>query len=76
MKDVLKSISRELPEPPGDVNNSEDGIVDYYTRAGEDYAAWSRGLNMHFGYWRKGINPFRLESMLEAMNQLNGKCLP
>ncbi len=44
--------------------------MDYYTNAGEDYAAWSPGLNMHFGLWRKGLNPLKLEPMLEAMNQL------
>jgi cyclopropane fatty-acyl-phospholipid synthase-like methyltransferase len=27
-------------------------------------------LNMHFGLWRKGLNPLKLEPMLEAMNQL------
>ncbi|MCC5850369.1 MAG: methyltransferase domain-containing protein [Verrucomicrobia bacterium] len=44
-------------------------LVAYYTRAGEDYRAWSSGMNMHFGYWRRGVNPFRLEEMLEAMNR-------
>ena len=24
----------------------------YYTEAGMDYRAWSRGFNMHFGFWR------------------------
>ena len=45
-----------------------DRVVDYYERAGPDYRAWSPRFNMHFGYWRRGMNPFRLEPMLAAMN--------
>jgi len=41
----------------------------YYTEAGPDYAAWSPNFNMHFGYFRSGLNPFRLEPMLEEMNR-------
>src|ERR1700674_331345 len=45
-----------------------DGIVSYYTEAGSDYRAWSKQYNMHFGMFRKGMNPFNLEKMLERMN--------
>jgi SAM-dependent methyltransferase len=41
----------------------------YYTQAGMDYRAWSRGFNMHFGYFRAGVNPFARESMLEEMSR-------
>lgn len=41
----------------------------YYTEAGPDYAAWSPNFNMHFGYFRRGLNPFLLEPMLEEMNR-------
>jgi MPBQ/MSBQ methyltransferase len=34
----------------------------------EQYAAWSREFNMHFGYYRAGASPLRRESMLEQMN--------
>lgn len=44
-------------------------IIEYYEEAGLDYAAWSPQFNMHFGYWKWGMNPFRLESMLDQMNQ-------
>lgn len=40
----------------------------YYEEAGPDYAAWSLSFNMHFGYFRWGMNPFRREAMLEQMN--------
>jgi SAM-dependent methyltransferase len=40
----------------------------YYAEAGPDYAAWSRAFNMHFGFFRWGMNPFNREAMLEQMN--------
>lgn len=42
-------------------------VVRYYAESTQDYWAWSRAFNMHFGYFRKGLNPFRLEPMLEEM---------
>jgi MPBQ/MSBQ methyltransferase len=44
------------------------GLEQYYSEAGPDYAAWSREFNMHFGYYRAGVNPFRRETMLEQVN--------
>jgi len=44
-------------------------VVEYYTDTGLDYEAWSRGFNMHFGYWRWGLNPLAREPMLEEMNR-------
>jgi SAM-dependent methyltransferase len=41
----------------------------YYEEAGPDYASWSQHFNMHFGYFRSGMNPFRREAMLEQMNR-------
>src|SRR5258708_11618179 len=41
----------------------------YYTEAGMDYRAWSRNFNMHFGFFRMGMNPLRLESMLAEMSR-------
>jgi SAM-dependent methyltransferase len=41
----------------------------YYEEAGPDYAAWSPHFNMHFGFFRWGMNPLNRESMLEQMNQ-------
>ena len=43
-------------------------VIDYYEVAGPDYAAWSPEFNMHFGYYRWGMNPWRLAPMLEQMN--------
>lgn len=46
----------------------QQGIVDYYSKAGMDYAPWSRKLNMHFGYYRRGVSLFDREKMLDEMN--------
>ena len=43
-------------------------VIDYYTAAASDYKSWSRNYNMHFGYWRPGINPFNREAMLNELN--------
>lgn len=40
----------------------------YYEEAGPDYAAWSPAFNMHFGFFRLGMNPLNREAMLEQMN--------
>jgi SAM-dependent methyltransferase len=45
-----------------------NAVVAYYTQAGPDYWAWSARGNMHFGFWRAGMNPLNLEAMLEQMN--------
>jgi SAM-dependent methyltransferase len=57
--------------PPGrpDSANAPERIVDYYSATGADYEAWSPGFNMHFGIYRRGMNPFDLESMLDRMNR-------
>src|ERR1035438_10717171 len=44
------------------------GLEQYYSEAGPDYAAWSREFNLHFGYYRAGVNPLHREAMLEQMN--------
>jgi MPBQ/MSBQ methyltransferase len=47
------------PPPPS--------VVGYYRETTADYRAWSRNLNMHFGYWRRGLSPFDRERMIEEM---------
>ncbi len=42
-------------------------VVSYYRATTADYRAWSRKLNMHFGYWRRGISPFDRERMVDEM---------
>lgn len=57
------------PEEPGPAGNGRRQVVRYYTEAGPDYEAWSRSFNMHFGYFRRGLNPLRLEGMLDEMTR-------
>jgi SAM-dependent methyltransferase len=45
-----------------------DRLIAYYDNAGPDYREWSSSFNMHFGFYRWGLNPFRRETMLEEMN--------
>jgi SAM-dependent methyltransferase len=49
-------------------SSSANNFQRYYQEAGPDYAAWSLRFNMHFGFFRRGLNPFDREEMLEQMN--------
>ena len=51
------------------LEKASDNFQRYYEEAGPDYAAWSPHFNMHFGFFRRGINPFIREAMLEQMNR-------
>jgi MPBQ/MSBQ methyltransferase len=52
----------ETASPAGD-------LIEYYTEVGPDFAAWSLGFNIHFGFYRGGLSPFGREAMLEQMNR-------
>lgn len=47
----------------------------YFTEVAVDYSAWSPSYNMHFGFWRAGLNPLRREGMLVEMNRVIGRAL-
>ncbi len=47
----------------------------YFTEVAHDYRAWSPAYNMHFGFWRWGLNPLRREGMLVEMNRAVGRAL-
>jgi cyclopropane fatty-acyl-phospholipid synthase-like methyltransferase len=51
------------------VSEAQAAVVRYYAEATQDYRAWSPSYNMHFGYFRAGLNPLRLEPMLEEMTR-------
>ena len=53
---------------PAYVERGAVGLEEYYSEAGPDYGAWSPEFNMHFGFYRRGMNPFQREAMLEQMN--------
>lgn len=65
-----------LPEPAHEEKGPSDNavfdestIIDYYREATFGYRDWSRNINMHFGYYEWGMNPFNLEAMLENTNR-------
>src|SRR5687767_12363819 len=49
-------------------SRATERIIEFYEQAGSDYEHWSRDLNMHLGYYGRGMNPFDREAMLEQMN--------
>lgn len=61
-------MAHTLTTAPFAANFSDDSFQRYYEEAGPDYAAWSPQFNMHFGFFRRGMNPFDREAMLEQMN--------
>ena len=52
----------------GQISNTEK-VIEFYEEAGIDYEHWSKGFNMHLGFYRRGLNPFEREKMLEQMNR-------
>lgn len=65
---TIKQIN-EWTERIQDVRGQRERLLEYYEQVGLDYEDWSKGLNMHFGYYSLGINPFDLEAMLNVMNK-------
>lgn len=69
MRDYVRPLGVNLPENNLDLDPDYDQtIVEYYSKAGIDYEPWSRKYNMHFGYYRPGVNPFWRENLLDEMN--------
>jgi SAM-dependent methyltransferase len=62
-------MSELITAVPTEITADRDSFQRYYEEAGPDYAAWSRSFNMHFGFFRWGMNPFNREAMLEQMNR-------
>ena len=67
METILKvnSVKQKAEQPSG----SYEHIQAYYREATADYHEWSKQFNMHFGYYRRGLSPFRREGMLNEMNK-------
>ncbi|HEX7864996.1 MAG TPA: methyltransferase domain-containing protein [Variovorax sp.] len=66
--------ARAQPDHAGAPITVED-TQDYFTEVATDYSAWSPSYNMHFGFWRVGLNPLRREGMLVEMNRAVGRAL-
>ncbi len=63
---TLTAAATRTPAAPAPLSAAD--LVAYYSEAGPDFAAWSPGFNMHFGFHGRGIAPWNLEGMLERMN--------
>lgn len=48
----------------------ENPIIHHNHSIATAYQFWSPSLNIHFGYWKWGINPFDREAMLQALNEV------
>lgn len=60
-------MSTDSIDPP---SGASPTIPDYYNDTVTDYNAWSKEGYLHFGYWRRWLNPFSRKPMLEEMNRL------
>ncbi len=48
---------------------TQQKIVDYFEKAGLDYYYWDKAFNMHFGYFKTGLNPLNRSALLNQMNE-------
>jgi MPBQ/MSBQ methyltransferase len=67
MKNWHISLDKAYPERDVQTSSTER-VIEFYEEAGMDYEHWSKGFNMHLGFYRRGINPFDREKMLEQLN--------
>jgi len=61
------SFDEQIFDNPAQMSSTER-IIEFYEEAGIDYEHWSKGFNMHLGFYRRGLNPFDREKMLEQLN--------
>jgi len=64
---ALTATVDRVPAATAPVAAAAPSVVTYYRETTADYRAWSRNLNMHFGYWRWGVSPFDRERMIDEM---------
>lgn len=69
------SVPSPVPTPDAGAPITAEDTQHYFTEVAVDYSAWSPSYNMHFGYWRVGLNPLRREGMLVEMNRVIGRAL-
>jgi ubiquinone/menaquinone biosynthesis C-methylase UbiE len=55
--------------PPDPESALHEQLLRYYEASSLDYRFWSPGFQMHFGYYRAGLNPLSRERMLQEMNR-------
>ncbi len=60
---------KKLSIPDLTPHTKYERLIAYYEGAGPDYGEWSADFNMHYGYYRAALNPFRRDPMLNEMNR-------
>jgi SAM-dependent methyltransferase len=77
MPDTPEAARPAVAEPAASSSSpiTREDTQDYFTEVAVDYSAWSPSYNMHFGFWRLGLNPLRREGMLIEMNRAVGRAL-
>ena len=63
---LVRPNERRFDNPPQ--MSPIERVIEFYEEAGMDYEHWSKGFNMHLGFYRRGLNPFDREKMLEQLN--------
>jgi ubiquinone/menaquinone biosynthesis C-methylase UbiE len=48
---------------------TQQKIIDYFEGASLDYYYWDKAFNMHFGYYKAGINPLKRPALLNQLNK-------
>ncbi len=66
LKALLRPYEQDFDVAPQ--LSPSDKVIEFYEKAGIDYKHWSKGFNMHLGFYRWGLNPFDREKMLEQLN--------
>lgn len=61
------NIPAVLPQEV-DLRSKYESVIEFYNKATVDYAYWSTGFNMHYGYLNSWYEIFMRERMLENMN--------
>ncbi len=50
-------------------STAQQDIIRYFEEAGLDYAYWDKAFNMHFGFFKWGMNPFNRPALLRQLNR-------
>lgn len=68
--DMIATLLDRMTGPPmtPEREAARRRVVAYFDASNRDYGVWSREYDMHFGFWHRGLVPWRLEPMLEQMS--------
>jgi cyclopropane fatty-acyl-phospholipid synthase-like methyltransferase len=67
---LLVKCAPKAGETAGPGNDPTHSVKAYYETTATVYSVWSKDLNMHFGYWVWGANPFNREVQLQNLTKV------